>query len=437
MLRITELLTIDNSKCLWLKISPVEQDSAWQQAQHYSNPLACFNAWLNDICLRHFTRWLEEWMQKESTSLISVWPSQESLPSIWEVVNGTAMQVGQTRLVLVPSETLDLKELRVPQEWVDIPSWAADYYIAVQVNLDSDEDENWMRISGFATHRQLKNQGIYDRCKRTYSLKIDQLTEDLTLLLVTVGLHLQEEVPSFKPLCETEAQELLLIVGDASIYSPRLRLDVPFSQWAAIVANEQWRQQMYDRRLGQQEALSSQVSTATSTISAALLLGVKTSGYPHSPPENTLVNLSQWFQQLFEAGWQSVDELLNTQLGGSLVFDVRSSFTSRETAVINGVKLIDLGMHLSGQTLALLLALSLESDDKIGVMVQVHPTEQEKYLPSHLKLMLMESGKVLQAVQSRSQDYYIQLNRFKGLPGTCFSIQLTLGDFSITEDFSL
>jgi len=25
----------------------------------------------------------------------------------------------------------------VPQEWVDIPEWAADYYLAVQVNPDS------------------------------------------------------------------------------------------------------------------------------------------------------------------------------------------------------------------------------------------------------------------------------------------------------------
>ncbi len=439
MWSMTEIVTID-TKHIWFKISPKEQDRAWQQAQQHSNPIACFTALLNDICLHYFTIWLEEWMQDEPMESISVWPSQESLPSIWEVVNGTAIQIGQTRLVLVPSETLNLEELRVPQEWVDIPSWTADYYIAVQVNLD--DDESWMGISGFTTHRQLKNQGTYDKCDRTYSLKIDQLTEDLTLILATLGLHLQEDVPSFNTLSEVKARELLLILGDASIYSPRLRFDVPFSQWAAIVANEKWRHQLYDRRLGRQEVLSSQASTTTNTTSAALstpysplLHGVSTSGYLHSPPQNTVVNLNEWFQELFEAGWQSVDELLNTRLG-NLAFDVRSFSISQETAV-NGVKLIDLGMHLSGQTLALLLAISQELDEKIGVLVQVHPTGQEKYLPSHLKLMLLESGNVVQTVQSRSRDYYIQLNRFKGLPGTCFSIQLTLGNFSITEDFSI
>lgn len=440
MLSITELLAID-TKQIWLKISQIEQDRAWQQAQHHSNPIACFNALLNDICLRHFIKWLEEWIQEESMLPISVWPSQKSLPSIWEVVNGTAIQMGETRLVLVPSETLYLEELRVPQEWVDIPSWTADYYIAIAVQVDLDDDDNWIVISGFATHRQLKNQSIYDKCDRTYSLKIDQLTENITLLLVTLGLHLQEDVPSLKTLSEAKARELLLTLGDVSIYSPRLKLDVPFDQWAVIFANEQWRQQLYDRRLGCQEALSSQASTTTtSTTSAALSTpysvlpnGVLTSGYLHSPPQNTVVNLNEWFQQVFEAGWQSVDELFNTRLG-NLAFDVRSFSISPENP-INGVKLIDLGMDLSGQTLVLLLAISQEIDEKIGVLVQVHPTGQEKYLPSHLKLMLLESGNVVQTVQSRSQDYLIQLNRFKGLRGACFTIQLALDNFNMTEDF--
>ncbi len=432
MLSITELLTID-TKHLWLKISPTEQDKAWQQAEQYhSNYIARYNALLNHICWSHLTIWLEEWMQDESNSAISVWPSVESLPSIWEVVNGTAIQVGQTRLVLVPSD-LNSEELRVPQEWVDIPGWTADYYIAVQVNLDSDEDESWIEISGFATHRQLKNQGIYNSDDRTYSLQVDQLTEDLTLLLVTLGLDFQEETPSLTTLSEAEARDLLVTLGNPSIYSPRLILDIPFSQWAAIVGTEQWRQQLYNQRLGHQEVLSYQeVSTP---MSDALSYRQISTPVPTTPLEDTVVNLSQWFQQVFAAGWQPIDELLNTQLG-NLAFDVRGFSDSPEN-FFDGVKLIDLGMQLNGQTLALLLALSLEPDEKIGVLVRLHPTELEKYLPSHLKLILVESGKVLQAVQSRSQDYYIQLNHFKGQPGTCFSIQLTLGDFSITENFSI
>jgi len=46
---------------------------------------------------------------------------------------------GTTRLEL-PER--DLTKRMVPQEWVDIPEWAADYYLAVQVNPDS----GWLRI---------------------------------------------------------------------------------------------------------------------------------------------------------------------------------------------------------------------------------------------------------------------------------------------------
>ncbi|MDF5733454.1 MAG: DUF1822 family protein [Rhizonema sp. PD38] len=147
------------------------------------------------------------------------------------------------------------------------------------------------------------------------------------------------------------------------------------------------------------------------------------------------VNLSQWFQSLFTAGWQPIDEILNLQLGG-LTFEFRNSFPNRRTSV-NGVKLIDLGIQLGGQSLALMLAVSQEKEEKIAIIVQVHPTGNERYLPPNLKLMLLESGEVIQQIQSRSQDLYIQLNRFTGLTGTSFSLQLTLDNFSITENFSI
>ncbi|MDF5723299.1 MAG: DUF1822 family protein [Rhizonema sp. PD37] len=147
------------------------------------------------------------------------------------------------------------------------------------------------------------------------------------------------------------------------------------------------------------------------------------------------VNLSQWFHSLFAAGWQPIDEVLNLQLG-SLAFEFRSSFPNRRR-IVNGVKLIDLGIQLGGQSLALMLAVSQEKEEKIAIIVQVHPTGNEKYLPPNFKLTLLESGEILQQIQSRSQDCYIQLNRFTGLTGTSFSLQLTLDNFSITENFSM
>lgn len=425
MLILSDFVNIDTEH-IWLQLETAKQEQAWQLSGHHSNPIACYNAYLNRVCLSHLLNWFQEWLREKSTLHAEVFPCEESLPSILEIVNGTAINVGQTRIVLVPTETIDIEELRVPQEWVDINSWAADYYISVQVSLD--EDDSSMRLCGFTTHRQLKNQGKYNQSDRTYSLPIEQLTENFTLLFATLGLHWQEQVPPEVTLSTAEAQNLLQILSDTSVYSPRLRLDVPFAHWAALISNEQWRQQLYNQRVVEEKN-----SVSTAEISSPLNTEAVNSILVDSPLKN--VKLSQWFQQIFVAGWQSIDEVLNSQLG-NLAFEFRSSDLARKTGV-NGVKLIDLGVQLGGKSLALMLALSQEADEKIGILVQVHPTKNEKYLPQNLKLLLLESGNILQEIESRSRDCYIQLNRFKGLTGTSFSIKLILDDFSMTENFSI
>lgn len=155
----------------------------------------------------------------------------------------------------------------------------------------------------------------------------------------------------------------------------------------------------------------------------------------HSEPIKTRVFLSQWFEHLFEAGWQSLEGLLATQ--ENLAFRLRSNSQLSETSV-KGTKLIDLGLQLGSQFVALLVAIAPEVDQKVGILVQVHPTGREKYLPPNIKLVLLsESGEILQSVQSRSQDNYIQLKRFRGDPGECFNIQVAAGDASVTEAFEI
>lgn len=170
---LNELETVSGNQ-LWLKISSTEKNIAWEQAQRHSNTLARYNAYLNHLSLYTFLNWLTE-LLKEELPLPNL-PSFDSLPSIWEVLNGAAIGVGEKRIVLIASETMDLEELCVPQEWVDIPSFAADYYLAVQVNLEADEDECWIKVCGFTTHRLLKNFGRYNSAERTYVLAVENLT---------------------------------------------------------------------------------------------------------------------------------------------------------------------------------------------------------------------------------------------------------------------
>lgn len=146
------------------------------------------------------------------------------------------------------------------------------------------------------------------------------------------------------------------------------------------------------------------------------------------------IQLSQWLENMFEAGWQSIETILGSEQQ-NLAFSFRSNSNSIESS-IKRAKLIDLGLQLENQSLALLLAITPETEQKVGILVQVHPMEGETYLPPNLKLsMLSESGEILQEVVSRSVDNYIQLKRFRGLPGEVFAIQLTFGEASVTEDF--
>lgn len=147
--------------------------------------------------------------------------------------------------------------------------------------------------------------------------------------------------------------------------------------------------------------------------------------------KETRTKLSQWLQGVFDEGWQAIDALINQE--ANLTLSTRNAQEGAKRA-----KLIDLGMQLGSQTVALLASVIQEAEEKLSILLQLHPTSGERYLPPHLKLTLLsKAGKTLQEVQSRSQDNYIQLKPFKGETGKRFSIEVSLGDLSVREDFEL
>jgi hypothetical protein len=216
----------------------------------FSTPSSHWNALLNQSCLEAICAWLQE----DYDVSPQPFPNVAALPSYWELLNGTAFEIDDTRFVIVPSEAMDLSEIRVPQEWVDIPAWIADYYLAVQVNLD----EQWLRIWGYTTHQQLKQQGDYDRGDRTYSLDETELITDVNVLWVAQELcpdePTQETVAPLPDLPISQAQSLLERLGNRDVIL--LRLAVPFAQWGAFLQQSVWRQRLYARRTGQMELWS-------------------------------------------------------------------------------------------------------------------------------------------------------------------------------------
>lgn len=219
-----------------------EPNQVWLQTQSFSTPASRYQAYLNQLCLSAVLPWLQE----EYSLKANPWPSVATLPSFWEVVNGTAIEIDGIKLVLVPSEAIDLSELRVPQEWVDIPRWAADYYLAVQV----EPDEGWVRIGGYCTHQQLKSKGSYDAGDRTYCLDEDDLITDISVLWVARQLCPEEATQTalapLRALPLTQAENLLQRLGNPDVVAPRLA--VPFELWGALLEHGGWRQRLYERR---------------------------------------------------------------------------------------------------------------------------------------------------------------------------------------------
>lgn len=143
-----------------------------------------------------------------------------------------------------------------------------------------------------------------------------------------------------------------------------------------------------------------------------------------------LVNLQQWLVNVFEEGWQELSAVLAPQpalLTGSL--------RSAEKAFAIRGKLINLGKQMTAQSVILVVSLSQETLQEMDIIVEVHPTIGQAYLPQNFKLMVLDfEGATVMEAQARSSNKNIQL-QFSGESGERFSIKVALGNVSVIEDF--
>ena len=140
--------------------------------------------------------------------------------------------------------------------------------------------------------------------------------------------------------------------------------------------------------------------------------------------EDKPVNLSQWFDNTFTTGWQTVEQLLTPQ-------QLRPAYFSES---LQRGKQIDLQIDLITHTVILLVSLTREDADRVIVNLKVFPTADMPHLPPNLKLILLTEGEIFKEITSRSADQYIQYE-FDAEPRDEFAVKLALGDAEITEDF--
>jgi len=480
MLNILSELTTLYPNQVWLEVSP-KLDRTWLSEQEYSYDVARWTAFKNYLTIEAFLAWLKAESGIEEQP--EVWPSRDDLSSIWEVVNGTAIQLGETRIVLVPNEGMDTNEYEVQAEWVDIPSWAADYYLAVQVN----PDDCWLRVWGYATHKKLKQAGQYNSISRTYLLKREELIEDLNVMWVARQFGCDRKAP-IKPLptlSPAQAERLLEQLSQKTPYSPRL--EVGFEDWEALLASDEWRLELYNRRVGAHIAAAPSLKsvelrqwlrhvvesgrnlvedgwqTFEDIFASPQPIPVRSQRGSERTSPNAIASVIRLLQPnqpeqtrrqaagvLGEIGAGNLDainaltELLHSAKDEETRWQAALSLgkvdPGNPQAGIRKARLIDLGMQLGSNAVALVVAIMPKADGRIGVFLQVQP-HNETTLPSGLKLsVLSESGETRLEVEARSdlsgrgKDKSIEL-RFSPPPGTYFRVRVSRGNVSVTEDF--
>lgn len=378
-----------------LTITSSQRKIAWQYSQSLSYHRQ--EAYSDALCFDVFF----SWFQAEYDPEAKAWLSPRERQGLWGMVTGSIVISQGKRLLLLPNETSDTDILEVPQEWVDIPTWSADYILAIQMDPAGERLAVW----SYTTQAEVKAQGIYDDADRTYALESSNLQRDLNTLS-SILQYCPNAVTQTAPIplrCLDESLAINLIqrVGNPECAFPRQA--VPFQQWGALLDQVIWRQLLSKQRLCK-------------------------------PSVSLVTRLSTWFQPMLDESWKSLDMLLGENLGG-LVTNLRSEELSSNSLVRRG-KQIELVSERDTLTVILLIQINSEVEDRMGVLIQLHPNQGECYIPAEMEFCLCApAGNVLQSIQAQSQDNYIQFNRFRCPVGTRFHVEIRLEDAVMFESF--
>jgi len=395
---------------LWLTLSDTLQQTAWQTAQSAATPGGRWQIYLNRLSLQAFLSWL----QSKDLVCQRVFPALDEPGTGWELVTGSCLQLGDRTLALIPTDELGHDTFELPQEWVDLPSWAADYYIALKVN----PEDGWLECWGYATHQQIKTLGRYDASERTINLTGDQLSRNINVLWTTLDycptVQMRAATEPVAELSAQQATQLIERLSNPSVAFPRL--SVPFAQWGALLNNAQWRSRLYQQRA------SSLMGQSESFVIAA--------GITH---------LSTWLQSLRE----NLTDIIESSIGMSgrwmpTQLTLRSqSQPSADAVSRTQAKIIQLGSADVTPQFKLIIFCQLADDDsRLTINVEIHPAADDAHLPADTTLSLLaHDGSTLQSVYSREDDLYIRLKQFKCPLDYEFGVLISLGEFQHIERF--
>jgi len=193
--------------------------------------------------------------------------------------------------------------------------------------------------------------------------------------------------------------------------------------WRELVGIEQSKSEVQDKQVIPKENFSNTFREQRDITKTALMQE------PLILPSEELVNLGQWLENITEADWQVVTEILETK---SLL-----PLESRRSGSFEGViraKSIEFPIEPTSIYLALVVSVTLGASQERQIKLQLYPL-QKTSLPLGLKSVALDTfGKTICEVQANNADPWMQLD-IQGEPGEQFRLKVELGAASITEDF--
>lgn len=140
------------------------------------------------------------------------------------------------------------------------------------------------------------------------------------------------------------------------------------------------------------------------------------------------VVLSQWLKGIIEPTWEVVKKLSDNE-------NVNLACRSQNNSNIRCKKSYNLGIHIDSNSVELIVKIEpTQNQGEMNVHLEVKPSKNKPFVPPGLKLILLENSNVLDEVEARNADIFLQRD-LTGNIGDSFSVKLELGNISIIENF--
>lgn len=160
------------------------------------------------------------------------------------------------------------------------------------------------------------------------------------------------------------------------------------------------------------------------------------------PANQQPVKLSKWLQNVFDAGWEAVENLLDPQsLEPSFQFRNTKIYSEKETSVVDNFaygivrgKILNLDTGSKSTSIALLVWLQASSDNQMNVRLEIHGSQENPYLPQDLYVSVLDDrlATVMQAEARSARKLEFE---FVGELEDKFYVRTSWNNTSATEAF--